>query len=230
MTGALAQLRQLKTTSLSRQARDAIRASIITGGIEAGKIYSVPALAERLGVSATPVREAMLELTNEGLVQPVRNRGFLVPRLSDHDLDELFELRLMLEVPSVGRAAGNITPQGAAECRALTAEIEAQAANGDLIGFLRADHLFHLRLLQELGNQRLVDIVGRLRDQVRLYGLPTLAESGLLIDSAREHAEILRAVEQGDRSRAEALMRRHVEHTRGAWAGLRDSEESEDEA
>jgi DNA-binding GntR family transcriptional regulator len=70
-----------------------------------------------------------------------------------------------------------------------------------------------------LGNQRLIDIVGSLRDQTRLYGLADLAKSGHLIESAREHADILESIADGDGARAEALTRHHLVHTRGIWAG-----------
>ncbi len=86
-------------------AKESIRVRIVTGEFAAGEIYSAPALAAVLGVSATPVREAMLELTADGLVEVVPNRGFRVVEPSQHDLDEIFELRLMLEVPAAERAA-----------------------------------------------------------------------------------------------------------------------------
>src|SRR5262249_41410847 len=95
-------------SSLGEEGRRSIRAGVGTGEIMPGEIYSAPSLASRLGVSATPVREALLDLANEGLVEPVRNRGFRVVVLDDSDLDEIFELRTMLEVPSVGRIAGRL--------------------------------------------------------------------------------------------------------------------------
>src|SRR3954449_8596546 len=87
--------------SLREQAQQVIRASILAGELAAGEIYSASTLAERLGVSPTPVREAMLELANGGLVEPVRNRGFRVLAPDEADLDEISQLRLMLEAPSM---------------------------------------------------------------------------------------------------------------------------------
>ncbi len=71
-------MRPLTTANLRGQAVEMLRASIVAGELEPGEIYSAPALAERLGVSATPVREAMLDLAKDGLVEPVRNRGFRI--------------------------------------------------------------------------------------------------------------------------------------------------------
>src|SRR3954447_1482145 len=87
--------------SLREQAQQVIRASILAGELAAGEIYSASTLAERLGVSPTPVREAMLELANGGLVEAVRTRGFRILTADEDDLDEISQLRLMLEVPSM---------------------------------------------------------------------------------------------------------------------------------
>src|SRR4051794_4783192 len=84
--------------SLREQAVAAIRASIITGEAEPGQIYSVRQFADRLGVSATPIREALLDLAGDGLVEAVRNRGFRILMPSEQDLDEIYRLRLMIEV------------------------------------------------------------------------------------------------------------------------------------
>jgi len=84
----------------------ALRAALVAGQMQPGEVYSAPALAARFGVSATPVREAMLELVKEGLVRTVPNKGFRVSELSDRELDEITEIRLLLECrpPSAPRA------------------------------------------------------------------------------------------------------------------------------
>jgi DNA-binding GntR family transcriptional regulator len=211
--------RQLERESLRDQARQAIRTSVITGELEPGPLYTIGAFASLLGVSATPVREALGDLANDGLVQIIRNRGFVVPPVSEHDLDEIFELRLMLEVPAVGRSAGRLDEAGRAACRRNVEDGKAAAQAGDLVAFLEYDAAFHRELLLPLGNTRLVEIIGRLRDQTRLYGLPDLAVQGLLTVSAKEHESLLEAVEAGDAERAQQEMTRHLKHTRGSWAG-----------
>jgi DNA-binding GntR family transcriptional regulator len=137
-------LTPLTPRSLREEARLALRAGIITGEIAAGELYSVPSLAEKLGVSATPVREAMLDLANEGLVEPVRNRGFRVIRFDEHDLDEIFHLRLLLEAPSVRQVAGKLPPDLERRLQDLVVELERSAEAGDLPRYLTADHQFHL--------------------------------------------------------------------------------------
>lgn len=211
----------VRPNTLTSMAKESIRVRVVTGEITAGQIYSVPALAGVLGVSATPVREAMLELASEGLVEAVPNRGFRVVELSQHDLDEIFQVRLMLEVPASEQVASlGLTAADQAHFLYLVSEIEERAASGDTVGFLAADREFHLGILATLGNSRLIEIVGRLRDQARLYGLPTLAQQGGLRESAHEHREILDALHRHDGTKVAAIMAHHLKQTRGIWAGI----------
>jgi len=214
----------VRPSTLSSLAKESIRMRIVTGEIAPGEIYSAPALAAVLGVSATPIREAMLELTADGLVEAVPNRGFRVVEPSQHDLDEIFELRLMLEVPAAVEAARRgISAADQARFLEMAELIEKRAEDGDTVGFLAADRDFHLGLLATLGNSRLVDIVSRLRDQARLYGLPMLAQRGELRESGREHRELLEAICRQDTGAVAAVMTHHLEHTRGIWAGVAET-------
>src|SRR3712207_3589560 len=178
-------MKTLRPQSLREQAQDVIRASIIAGELEPGEIYSATTLAQRLGVSATPVREALLDLASAGLTAPVRNRGFRILAPEERDLDEISELRLMLEAPAMRVVADSAADADLAALEAVVREIETTAEAGDLAGFLLADREFHLGLLELTGNRRLVRLVGQLRDQTRLVGLKPLAESGRLMASAR---------------------------------------------
>jgi DNA-binding GntR family transcriptional regulator len=216
---SLSSLQPLDSLSLREGAKRAIRASIIAGEIEAGVIFSAPSVAQRLGVSATPVREAMLDLANEGLVEIVRNRGFRVLAYDKEDLYEILELRMLLEPPSVGRVAGKLNSEQLKRLRQVVADMRASAQRGDLTGFLTSDHDFHLGLLAPLGNRRLVDFVARLRDQERFYGLREIVQSELFLHAHREHEEILVAVEAGDNRQAETLMLQHLKHMKRLWAG-----------
>jgi DNA-binding GntR family transcriptional regulator len=205
-------------TSLRERVAGALRAAVISGQLEPGVVYSAPTLATTFGVSATPVREAMLDLAKEGLVEALRNKGFRITELSPRDLDELTELRMLIEVPTTARLAGRLAPAAVRELRTLARAIEKGAAAGDLIAYLDADREFHLTLLGHAGNRHLVELVAGLRSRARLYGLGQLAGSGLLTDSAREHTQLVDLLERGDRDGAEALMRQHIRHVRGSWA------------
>ncbi|MGA1088751.1 MAG: GntR family transcriptional regulator [Candidatus Nanopelagicales bacterium] len=209
-------------TSLRERVAESLRAALVSGRMAPGTTYSIPALAEQFGVSATPVREAMLDLVNEGIVAPVPNKGFRVVELTDAELDQITELRRLLEVPTVGALAGAIDRSSIKRLRSLASEVSDAARRGDVVAYVEADRELHLALLAGAGNPRLVEIVGRLRDQSRLYGLEQLAAEGVLVDSANEHMQLIDALESGDRLAAERVMAHHLDHVRGIWASRRE--------
>jgi DNA-binding GntR family transcriptional regulator len=217
---------KVERASFRVQVRRLLRTKIITGELEAGKLYSVGEFAELLGVSATPVREALGDLEQLGLIEVIRNRGFRVPPLTDHDLDEIFQVRAMLEITALDEVVLKLSADDLAACRELVQRCLRSAEARDLAGFLEADREFHLTLLSSLGNQRLVEIVDRLRDQTRLYGLISLAPERL-VASAEEHAALLEAIADHDVKNARVQLKRHLEHTRGLWAGRPDRDVSE---
>jgi DNA-binding GntR family transcriptional regulator len=211
-------------SSLRERAEVAIRGGIITGEIQAGQIYSAPALGKQLGVSATPVREAMLDLANEGLVEAIPNRGFRVVPLLESDLDEITQLRVLLEVPPTVAIAGNdelLTEAMVKRLRAMADEIEKHAMAPDLPAFIDADRKFHLEILALHGNRRLVEHVERLRNATRRYGLRRL-DRVALVNSAQRHHVILDALVEGDKERVQTLMDEHIRSNRGVLAGRAD--------
>lgn len=206
--------------NLREEITETLRAAVISGELRPGVVYSAPTLAARFGVSATPVREAMLDLAKEGLTDTVRNKGFRVTEPSKKDLDDLSTLRALIEVPTVRRIAEEgVAPAVIAELRPLAAAIEDAAARGNLIAHVATDMEFHLRLLSLAGNPHLVEIVRSLRARSRIYGLRSLAASGRLVPSAHEHAQLLDLIAARDAEGAERLMERHLQHVRGIWAG-----------
>jgi DNA-binding GntR family transcriptional regulator len=208
----------LRRTSLREQALRAIRNALVTGQIVPGVVYSAAALAAELGVSNSPVREAMLALVDEGLMEVVPNRGYRPVTLSAADTAEIIQLRELLEVPAVGLAAEGDLSGVQAALADLVEVIEETAAGGDVAGNLDADREFHLMLVGACGNQRLTSLVASLRDQARLYNVRQLAESGELRASAAEHGPLLAAVANGDRPLAERLMRAHLAHLSTDWS------------
>jgi DNA-binding GntR family transcriptional regulator len=208
----------LEYQSLREQARRAIRVRIITGDLLPGKLYPIRTLAEDLGVSATPVREALSDLSHSGLVEVSRNRGFTVRELTRRDLSEIVDLRLMLEVPAMRQLSQQFGPDDLELCTELMEKGRDAARQGDLETFLELDRRFHLQLLELLGNSRLVQTVDKLRDETRLFGLRELARSNQLVESADEHEKLLVALAAGDPNVTE-IITGHIEHARGIWAG-----------
>jgi DNA-binding GntR family transcriptional regulator len=209
----------LQRTSLREQALALLREALISGRVADGVVYSSKALAAELGVSNGPIREAMLALVDDGLMEAVPNKGFRAVPLTPADLAEIYEMRLLLEVPVVARLArGDLPADRAARLTDLVNTIEQTARSRDLTGNLAADRDFHLSLLAAGGNTRLVSTVARLRDQTRLSNLRAINADGRLVASADEHRPLLAAITGHDKRAAGRLMRRHLEHIGQDWS------------
>jgi DNA-binding GntR family transcriptional regulator len=211
-------IRQFGKTSLREQVSHALRAAIVSGELEPGAIYSAPALGARFGVSATPVREAMLDLVRENLVTTVHNKGYRVSTMDEEDLDEITELRMLIEPQLAAQVTPLIPADDMPLLRDMAQAIVEGAVTGDLVAYTEADRAFHLKLLEYAGNRRVTALISDLRAHTRLYGLAAMLERGELEGSAHEHHAVLDAIEARDPDKAEELMRTHISKVRGAWA------------
>ncbi len=199
--------------SRAREVLDAVRSSVISGDLVPGSLHSVAELAESLGVSRTPVREALIELASRGMVRFERNRGVRILQTSIHDLEEIFEIRRMLEVPAARRAAARMTP---AEVRGLRGQLLAMnraAAAGDESRLWVHDRAFHHALLLASGNRRLAEYVDTLRDMVLVRGVTTAGRGRSLDAIVAEHRAILEHIEGGDAAGAAEALGAHIGRT-----------------
>lgn len=207
-------LRAIKVeASLTRRVYETLRRSIISGQLPPGSLHSVRVLADSLGVSRTPVREALIDLAADGMVRFERNRGVRILQTSLHDLEEIFTLRLLLEVPATFRAARQFD---AAMLRSLRKEFEGMeraAERGEEQDLMAHDRRFHAVILEASGNRRLASYVDRLRDLVLIRGVSTVGRSRTLRDIVAEHRAVLEGIEAADPKRAAAAMAAHVSHT-----------------
>jgi DNA-binding GntR family transcriptional regulator len=201
------------------QVIETLRAAIIDGEMQPRVVYSAPALAAQFGISPTPVREAMLHLANEGLIEVARNKGFRVIEPSDQDLDEIAELRQLLEPPAVRRITERgVEPAVLAELERLAQATLSAARERDITGHVTSDIAFHSALLSLAGNRQLVEIVRALRSRSRLFGLHAPEKTDWLLAASNEHLRLLELVRGGDAPGAERLMGEHIAHVRKEWS------------
>jgi DNA-binding GntR family transcriptional regulator len=205
--------------SLKEQILASLRSGIIDGRLVAGTLYSVQSLATDLGVSRTPVREALIDLESRGMVRFERNHGVRVLETSVHDLKEILTLRLLLEVPATFRAAEQLTPEQLDELGKLVADGEAllggkgKKPKSQYERVLDIDRQFHTMILQASGNRRLAEYVDHLRDLLSMRGLYTVAAQRDLGKYLGEHREIYDALKHRDATEAASIMRRHIVDT-----------------
>jgi DNA-binding GntR family transcriptional regulator len=195
--------------NLREQVLQQVRAEIISGQSMPGSMYSVPTLAASLGVSTTPVREALLELTRSGLIEPMRNRGFKVIAPTLKELRNVFDLRELLEL----HAAAIVARKSKKNLKGLVglADDIAHAVNTeDIKLYLEADRSFHRLLTAAAENDRLTEMVMGLRDQMRLYGLKSRAGLERQKESTAEHYMIIELATAGDSEGLTNLLRHHI--------------------
>ncbi|WP_443333090.1 GntR family transcriptional regulator [Streptomyces sp. SS] len=193
--------REVRRHSVRGQVLDALRTALVGGELVPGEVYSAPALAERFGVSATPVREAMQRLAVEGAVEVV-----LTPR----ELAELAEVRALIEVPVMLRLARTVPAERWAELRPLAEATAAAAARGDRAHYAETDRAFHRAVLSLAGNTQLLAVADDLhrRSQWPLISAPALRHGDLVADAA-EHTALLAALIAQDLTVVQSLVREH---------------------
>lgn len=190
-----------------------LREEIVTGALAGGSQHSIYGLAERLGVSRTPVRDAVLRLADAGMVTIERNRGVRIRGVSVHDIREVFEARLLLEVPAAAHAARHGSDELLQELgdrvRGLTGAVE-QHDEGE---FTRLDRELHRAIMMSAGNERLAGLVESLRDVTQAHGVSTIDRSRSIRDVQVEHVPIVDAIRSRDADAAASLMRDHLTTT-----------------
>ncbi|MFD6151426.1 GntR family transcriptional regulator [Streptomyces sp. NPDC060243] len=196
----------LRRTSVRGQVLDALRTALDSGELEPGRVYSAPALGERYGVSATPVREAMQRLAAEGAVETVPNRGFRVLARTADDAAALAEVLFLIELPVLTRLAATL-PALPPELRPLARRTEELARTGDRTGYAEADRAFHTALLGLHGNPQLTRVADALH---RRAGSPRAGTARSWAEEAAQHATLLDAIERADTATLATVLRGHL--------------------
>ncbi|MHB9756873.1 GntR family transcriptional regulator [Streptomyces sp. BYX5S] len=188
-----------------------VRAGIHAGAHQPGSRLRERELAEALGVSRVPVREALMRLAAEGLVELEPRRGARVRRLTLRDVEELFDLRLSLEVFAARRAAEIVAGGGGHEpLRRVMDEAEAATRSADAAGIAAANTAFHAELITMTGNRLLHSSFQRSLGLMHWLFRLTATEDGAELHRA-EHERICRAIGEGRPGLAEALTYAHIE-------------------
>lgn len=191
----------------------AIREAILSGELASGSLHSIYQLADRFNVSRTPVRDAVLRLADAGMLEIERNRGVRVRGLKVDDIREIFEIRLLLEVPAAALAATTADDELKSGLQACIVDLAAAADADDAAKFMHSDRRLHELILAASGNSRLSTTVKSLRDITQAYGIWTADRSRSLRQIQHEHEPIVEAVTAHDPETAARLMHEHLVET-----------------
>lgn len=212
-----------KTTRVS-DAYDRLKDEIRTNRMPPGYQAPEPEIAFRLGMSRTPVREALIRLEAEGLVELIPRRGARVLPIKPEDMRQIYQILAALE-PEAAASVAARRPSAAdlAPLEQATTDMEQALAAGDLDAWAEADDRFHMHLLDLNGNQRLRRIVEAVCDQVHRARVVTLRLRALPERSTREHREILEHIRRGDADATRITFRRHRETSAQELLALLDT-------
>lgn len=192
---------------------DALRAAIKDGILKPGeRLMEIP-LAEELGVSRTPIREAIRILEQEGFVVMIPRRGTYVADLSLKDVAEVFELRSVLEELAAELAAERITNEEIEALEQHLVEINKYMENQDLEKVVSADITFHEILYKASRNKRLVEMISNLREQTLRFRTLSMSQSGRLAKTWDEHRRLVEAIANRDVKKARTIARLHMEES-----------------
>lgn len=218
----------VRRTTLRSQIADALRDEVIAGRLAAGRQFTVKEIAEQYGVSATPVREALLDLCSQGLLDVELHRSYRVREFSHADFRDMIEARTLIVEGmfrrSAARALQEATPQALASVRRRADEAGRAAVAGDLDILIGYDLRFWREMAGLVGNPYISDFLDRVRVQSWIFTVPLLRSlddlRGRLWD---RHAELVEAVACRDVEQAQRIIVAYNEHTLALIDGLTDT-------
>lgn len=191
-----------------------LRQAILKGELKPGERLMEIALADRLGVSRTPIREAMRKLELEGLVVMIPRRGAQVANITEKDLNDVLEVRIALENVAIEKACKRMTETEMGRLWLAAKEFEKTMEDGNLVKLAEADVAFHEIIYQASDNKRLIQVLNNVREQIYRYRVEYLKEGEIRDMLVKEHEELTKAIKERDIKKAQEISFRHIENQR----------------
>lgn len=187
-----------------------LRKAILKGELQPGERLMEIQLAQKLGVSRTPVREALRKLELEGLVLMMPRKGAVVADITIQDLEDVLEVRTALEELAVQKACDTITEEQLKELKRAANEFKRCAESEDILACAEADMKFHEVIYGAANNKRLQQMLTNLREQMYRYRMEYLKDKRMYSTLIEEHDMIRKAIKRRDRGKAGMMMRIHI--------------------
>jgi len=197
---------------LSKKVYQVLKAEIIKGSLKPGTKLLEGKIAEQMGVSRTPVREALKELAAEGFAKMTPNQGIVINNISIEDLQEVLQISVVLEGLAARLAAKMIKEKEIKELEKILRKMEYYTKKGDILDFSRRATEFHALVVNACGNNKLIQIRKNLYDQAHRYRMGSLNNPGRLKYSLEEHRKIVEALKRKDSEQADRLSQKHIEN------------------
>ena len=189
-----------------------LRQAILRGELKPGERLMEIQLANKLGVSRTPIREAIRKLELEGLVLMIPRKGAEVAQITEKSLRDVLEVRRALEELAVQLACDRMTAKGLEELKQAAEEFEAVLVNNDITVVAEADVAFHDVIYMATDNQKLISLLNNFREQMYRYRVEYLKQKERYAQILQEHNDIVAAIEKGEKHRATEVTCRHIDN------------------
>ncbi|MCR5627541.1 MAG: GntR family transcriptional regulator [Lachnospiraceae bacterium] len=189
-----------------------LKTQIMEGELTPGTRLMEIGISEKLGVSRTPVREAIRMLEKEGLAVILPRRGAHVASVSPRQLEDMLEVRRTLETFSVNAAGARITEKDIADLRSINKKYLEVMDENDYVQIARVDHEFHSQITKIAGNEKILSILEGLKEQLFRYTYLYAKYCTTLKETAEEHEMICDAFLKGDSNRAVEIIKMHIDH------------------
>ena len=203
----------LSPPSLKEMALATIKEAMFSKKLEQEVMYTEAALTEELGISRTPVREALLHLASRGLIIYFPRKGFKIKLLTEKDAENLFELRLALELAVIRHIVPALTKASLAEIEQVQTEYRKIAQRGEPLESIRANMMFHTCLAELTENSYLIGALEEIRDLTNLAGLRSLEVGSRTSEAIEEHQRIVTELKRRSLSGAHNEMEAHIRTT-----------------
>jgi DNA-binding GntR family transcriptional regulator len=200
---------------------DIIKEAIVSLKLRPGERLKVAELARELGTSATPIRETLTRLEQEGLVKTIRFKGAFVAQIDEQDVEDIFKLRELLEGAAVKKAATTFSSEDLRRAGALLERMRMVYNTGDMDSYVKASRDFHYLFIEKFKNQRMVSVLKTFNDQlerVRLTAIRTPENIPLFIE---DYAKILEALKAKNPRQAEKALVVHIKRAKDAFSKSR---------
>ncbi|MGN0317832.1 MAG: GntR family transcriptional regulator [Lachnospira sp.] len=187
-----------------------LRQAILRGEMEPGERLMEIQLAQKLGVSRTPIREAIRKLELEGLVVMIPRKGAEVAHITEKDMKDVLEVRCALEELAATLAVKNVTSERISELKAANKVFETAIVSKDVVNIVDADVSFHDIIYAMTNNQRLVQIINNLREQMYRYRLEYVKDARTHSILISEHNDIIKRLDERNVEDVKAVVRQHI--------------------
>lgn len=191
-----------------------LRQAILKGELKPGERLMEIALADKLGVSRTPIREALRKLEQEGLVVMIPRRGAQVADITEKDLNDVLEVRIALENLSIEKACKRMTDEQIGKLWVAAKEFERTTMDGNLVKLAEADVAFHDVIYQAADNVTLNQVQNNLREQIYRYRVEYLKDEEMRKQLVKEHEQLYLAIRERNVEKAQEISFHHIENQR----------------